>query len=107
MKNLAIPGAALVLLSTMAFTGVQAAPTFASSDSRISPGYTQVDCMVRDGGPSGCWNDGPYSPDTAFFGPGQGNQHAASNQVKGYRGDFYNSGNARAEATAKYNRIGH
>jgi hypothetical protein len=47
MNQLTIPATAFVLLASMGLSVAQAAPS-----------YMQVDCIVRDGGPGGCWSVG-------------------------------------------------
>jgi hypothetical protein len=64
MRNLVIAATAIALLSSVNLSGVQAAPV----DRRVAPGYMPIDCMERDGDPSGCWGiESDYGPDMGSF----------------------------------------
>lgn len=91
MKKLALSAAALVVLSSAALTAAQAAPMFSSLDAPVTSSYTQVDCMERDGGPSGC--------DSLYSYLDQSHQRTTADQLNGYRAYFNNGGNAPAYPT--------
>jgi len=100
MKKLAISVAALVLLSSVSLSGVQATPMFSPVDAQVAPSYTQVDCMERDGGPTGFCD---YGPDMGSFAQDQSRQHTMADQHNGYRAYFNNSSNAKANSNANAN----
>lgn len=79
----------------MSLSAAQAAPIFSTIDSQNTSAYTQVDCMERDGGPTGCPTIGSnYRSDTGFFGQGQSRIQSSSDA----RAYFDNSRDAKTNS---------